>query len=759
MAYGKRDAEQLRADAVIGKIKKDLAGLMSEAGQSGAEIRTIRRNFWEDVTVNIEDAHEAAETEASIKQQAELLSERERRHLLTREKIGQLKRLETSPYFGRIDFREEGENGAEQIYIGPASFYDEASGQFLVYDWRAPVSSVYYDYTLGEASFRAPEGIIKGNLELKRQFVIRQGKIESMFDTGVTIGDEMLQEVLGQSSGTSMKSIISTIQQEQNRIIRDTDSRLLIVQGAAGSGKTSAALQRVAFLLYHFRDSLDSDQILLFSPNTLFNRYVAEVLPELGENNMQQTTFFQYLDERLGDVYELETPFEQIEEMLNGENQHFSVRLKGIRHKTSEVYLHEIDRFIEQLGFSGAVFKDISFRGQLIMTAEQISEHFYSQQNHLPFSERLNLTAGYIKKQLKKREKEERKKQWAEEAIQYLSKEEYFESYRRAERLEEFNRDAREEEILAAGLVRKKFNSLYRQIARYAFLDIVALYRAAAEFSSLDSETAALTLQEMDRGRLFYEDAAPLLYLKEQLEGFKVNLMVRYVFIDEAQDYSAFQFSFIKRLFPRSKLTVLGDFNQKIFPLGSDGLKMLQELYADGKVKKAVLNKSYRSTYEIVEFTKALLDGETAIEPFNRHGEKPVLRLADPEDIPSCLCENAFSLQEKGHGNIAVICKTAEDCRGLAEQLKGKLAFSSAEPGQTVFHKGIVIIPSYLAKGIEFDAVIILGGTYTETERKLFYTACTRAMHELVILSGEMPGLMSGVPEELYERKSYKKHS
>ena len=264
------------------------------------------------------------------------------------------------PYFGRIDFIEEGVSTEEQIYIGISTLADDSGEDFLIYDWRAPISSVYYDYQPGDASYVTPGGVIKGRLEKKWQYLIRGGVLQSMFDTSLTIGDEILQEVLGKGTDKHMHSIVATIQQDQNRIIRHDHGKLLIVHGAAGSGKTSAALQRIAYLLYKYRESLNADQIILFSPNTLFNSYVSNVLPELGEENMQQVTFQEYLNHRLSKNFQVENPYDQLEFVLTADNTpSYQSRVEGIRFKASPLFFEAIETYRKSLEVSGMRFKDV----------------------------------------------------------------------------------------------------------------------------------------------------------------------------------------------------------------------------------------------------------------------------------------------------------------------------------------------------------------------------------------------------------------
>lgn len=356
--------EQARVDWVVEVIDLQIATLQGQVGTVKKEIVGLRQHFWDDVTVNVDDPDDAVETAASMKQQAEVLAERERRHRHAHQQLTVLEKLKSSPYFGRIDFLEAGDSAADRIYLGIASLMDEKEEEFLIYDWRAPVSSLYYDYPPGPAQYETPGGTIRGTMELKRQFVIRDGRIKSLFDTGVTIGDTLLQEVLGKQANTRMKSIVATIQKEQNRIIRNEKSRYLVVQGVAGSGKTSAALQRVAYLMYRYREVLLPEQILLFSPNPMFNNYVSTVLPELGETNMDQTTMPIYLEQRLGKDFQLEDPFTQMEYALTAsEKPGYAVRMAGIRFKASLDFMHVLDRYCDKLGREGLLFRDLVFRG------------------------------------------------------------------------------------------------------------------------------------------------------------------------------------------------------------------------------------------------------------------------------------------------------------------------------------------------------------------------------------------------------------
>lgn len=769
--------EQQRVDRVVDEIEKRIVVLQQSVSEKKSDIVDIRKHFWDDVKLNFDEPDEAVETAMSIKQQAEVLSERERSHRHSYNQLRTLTRLKESPYFGRIDFTEQGEQDADRIYVGIASFLDENDEEFLVYDWRAPVSSLYYDYSPGPAQYETPGGTVAGTMELKRQYIIRGGRIHSMFDTGVTIGDELLQEVLGKQANTQMKSIVATIQKEQNRIIRNEQSRLVVVQGAAGSGKTSAALQRVAYLLYRYRGTLQAEQIVLFSPNPMFNSYVSTVLPELGEENMQQTTFQEFLEHRLGETFRLEDPFTQMEYALTAMDEPgYEARVEGIRYKAGLDFMHIIDRYVALLGQEGMIFQDVKFRGKVLISAERIKEQFYASDSSLPIPNRMQLLVEWLLKQLKKRERLERTEAWVEDEIELFDQEAYLEVYEKLQSKKRFTEDTfddfeRERKLLAAIVVQERFKPLRLHVKRMGFVNVPAIYRQlfaepkyVSRLASDDNlpqhwaEICTQTAEKLNRSELAYEDATPYLYLKERIEGFQTNSSVRHVFIDEAQDYSPFQFAFIKRLFPGSKMTVLGDLNQAIYTHNDPRTDFapLSELYGDEQAETFILTRSYRSTRQIVEFTRGLISGGEAIEPFNREGGKPTLTQAtDTNDLAVKVVRRIRELREAGHETIAVICKTARESKEAYEALQGDVPLRLIGKGTASFEAGTLVIPAYLAKGVEFDAVIIYNGSEEqygrESERKLFYTACTRAMHALhVYFVGQMSPFISSVSPDTY---------
>ncbi|MBE7147608.1 AAA family ATPase [Bacillus mycoides] len=763
--------EQQRVNVVIEKVDEELNELDSRVGSVKSEIVNIRKNFWEDVKVNIDNIKEAVETAASIRQEAEILSEREHTHRHAKNEYNLLTKIKDTPYFGRIDFKEEQEADTDEIYIGIGSFYDKETDEFLVYDWRAPISSLYYDYSLGSAKYIAPMGTISGDLLLKRQYIIRNGNIQSMFDTGVTIGDELLQEALGRNASEQMKSIVATIQKEQNKIIRNDKSDVLLVQGTAGSGKTSAALQRVAYLLYRYRGTVNADQILLFSPNDLFNSYIANVLPELGEENMQQTTIQAYMEHMIGKSFTVEDPFSQLEYMLTKEQENvYETRRKGIQYKSSIEFMGLIEKYARNLGEKGMQFHDVTFKGEIIIHANAIYDYFYSLNTAISIPNRMQLVTEWISKKLNIFEKKEAKKEWVEREIQYLNKEDYNRLYEKLEKDNQFDYYEKEHKVLTKYVVRKHFRSVRRKVKSLAFVNHSAIFQQFFETIQKDvfapdgwEEICKQTVKCLEEKRLAYEDVAPYLFLKELIEGFKTNHLVKFVFVDEVQDYTPFQLAFMKRLFPKAKWTLLGDVNQNIFAHASNrGTNIISTLFANSKVETIQLNRSYRSAKPIIELTKHIIPNGKEIEAFNRDGKKPLcIKVNDEQERVESIIDKARDLQEKGHKSIAIICKTNEECMKAMELIGDKLDYHLVQKENTTYEKGVVIIPAYLAKGIEFDAVIIFDASsdiYSkESERNLFYVACTRAMHELyVYYAGEITTMLSKVPKALFQNETSK---
>ncbi|MCT8139121.1 UvrD-helicase domain-containing protein [Anaerobacillus sp. CMMVII] len=765
--------EQKRVDRVMETITEEIHRLEDETAKSKNEVVQIRKHFWDEVKVSTDTFDDYLETIIGLRQEAQALSVSQSTHRHASKRLSTLRRMQEVPYFGRIDFVEEGNATDEKFYIGISSLQDINGEDFLIYDWRAPVSSVYYDYQPGPAKYETPGGTIEGVLEKKWQYLIRRGVLQSLFDTSLTIGDEILQQVLGKGTDKQMHNIVATIQQEQNQIIRHDRGRLLIVQGAAGSGKTSAAMQRIAYLLYKYRDHLNADQIILFSPNSLFSSYVSNVLPELGEENMQQVTFQEYLNHRLGEEFQVENPYEQLEYVLTATTTpSYRSRLISIRFKASTRFFEAIQSYRQSLELSGMQFKDITFRGKPIVTAQQIAERFYSHDTFLRFHNRLEKLKDWLLGKIREVQKVEKNKSWVQDEIELLSNEEYHKAHRYLAEKRGFKREAiadyeMEPTALAQLIVRQKLKPLQKRVRAFRFIDFKGMYKQLffdpLEIERLIGETPArwteicqTTLEMLDEDKLFYEDATPFLLLKELIQGFQTNSSIKHIVVDEAQDYSPFQFEFLRRLFPAAKMTVLGDFNQAIFAHANEmvDFNTLSSLYGLDETKLINITRSYRSTKPIIEFTRRLVPNGDKIVPFEREGEKPVLnQVADHVELHSSIASKVAELQNLGLNSIAIICKSAEESMTAYEALSGIDEIKLLKSNSSEYEQGVVVVPTYLSKGIEFDAVIIYDASKLaygdESLRRVFYTACTRAMHYLFLYSvGEpSPFLQKGLQE------------
>jgi DNA helicase-2/ATP-dependent DNA helicase PcrA len=716
-----------------------------------------RQQFWDEMRIDVNDIFN---TSVSIEQQRKLVTAQETSYLIAQESLRKLERQADSPYFGRLDFVEEGEGSVEQIYIGILSFFDEETGELLVYDWRAPISGMFYDYPAGPADYVIPDGsTIQGNIQLKRQYVIKGAQMQNMFDTGLHIGDEMLQHMLGKSADDKMKSIVTTIQREQNQIIRDDKHKVLIVQGAAGSGKTSVALQRVAYLLYKHRTSLRADHMILFSPNPLFNDYVSTVLPELGESNMKQTTFQEYVELHLGEVGNIEDAYSQLEYLLTAyDDPCYACRVKGIEYKASPDFIQIIDRYAAMLGREGVVFAPFTLGDQIVISAEKLEASFYKGNDQVHLSRRVENIADWVVEELDAQE---------EESFKQI--------YRKMLKHPTYLGTEKELKSACRKRAKKKFVPLKKAAVELAFIDKLATYRrlfedrqlfeSVSEGANLPDGFAAIsayTLERLKHGDIPNEDTVPLLYLKERIEGRDLFNEIKHVIIDEAQDYSPFQYEFIKKLFPRSRFTLLGDINQGIYAHSNlHGYDPIRQLFGEEQTEMVRLTKSYRSTTDIVELTKAVLPQGEPVEAFSRQGGTPlVICVAGEDQLAQAVARDVKALADKGVQSIAILCKTERETAEAYESLKELIDVHLITKRTKTFVNGVLVIPSYLAKGLEFDGVIVYNAGslhYSrESERKLFYTALTRAMHHLhIFYTGELTPFLSETGKGLYESVSF----
>lgn len=589
------------------------------------------------------------------------------------------------PYFGRIDFLEKKENSKVMpIYIGIHTFYDPESRATLIHDWRAPVSSMFYDHELGEAGYRSPSGEIKGVISLKRQYRIRGGKMEFMIESALTVHDDILQKELSSNADDKMKNIVATIQREQNRIIRNEDIRTLIIQGVAGSGKTSIALHRIAYLLYTFRDSISSKDILIISPNKVFSDYISNVLPELGEETVLETSMEQILSGVLEHKYKYQTYFGLVNELLEKPS---SSLIDRIAYKASFGFISELDKFI--LHIENTYFKaaDVKLTKYITIPAPFIEEQ-YLRFNRYPIRRRFDAMADYMLDMLK---------------IQYAFT------------------------VTTAGrnLLKKEIRLMF------AGNNDIQVYKDFFKWTNNPG------MFKMRKGHtLEYSDLAPLAYLHLALEGNgNQPFRVKHLLIDEMQDYSPIQYKVIQKLFPCRK-TVLGDAGQSVNPYGSSTAETIQKSLTASEIMK--LCKSYRSTFEITDFAQKI-HPNAELEPVARHGEKPqILQFGSAVEELSGIMGLISTYRKSGYKSLGIICKTEQQARKMADMLKSyanDISFLSSQ--SSAFVQGIVITSAHMAKGLEFDEVIIPQtderNYRSEIDKSMLYVAVTRAMHRLTL--------------------------
>ncbi len=754
--------EQAHLDQVIDKIKAAEQEASQKIKSAKKDIDTISGDFNE-IRMNTTTYSGMMDTAMSVRAQQQLLDERENSWQHAADRLETFRRLEAKPYFARIDFTEQSGQEPETIYIGLASFADSPD-HFLVYDWRAPISSIYYEGELGEVSYDTPDGQQTVNVKLKRQFQIEDGVIVTLYDTAETVTDQMLLAALNNHSSTKMKSIVTTIQRTQNRIIRNTDADLLFVQGAAGSGKTAAVLQRVAWLLYRYRGNLNSSQVILFSPNQLFNDYIDQVLPELGEHNMVQLTYYQYVNRRVPRL-----KVATIQERFLADQEGVSARASQLL--SSLTYFNAVTRYAKRLGFDKHLhFKNLLFNKKVFFSKEKIAELYYSFNQNYNLGNRLDATKQELVRMLNRRISSEMRTKWVENRIQTMSKEELDVIYH--EHGGEFKDEEAENKYLARRIVMEAFKPIKKAIDHNRWMNINAQYIHLLRVTPKLVKLAdfGLTKEEWDGyvqdqlaalkdGRMSSNGISVYLYLYDLLTGKRGQREIRFVFIDEVQDYDAFQLAYLKFSFPKARFTLLGDLNQAIFTHNNARglLQQLGTMFDPEKTKVIQLTRSYRSTKQITDFTKAILKDGEAIEAFERTGQLPRVLTAQSEQAALNQVLTTLEADQAEHDTTAVIAKTLADAKQIATLLKEagqKVTLIQTENQRLV--PGTIVVPSYLAKGLEFDAVIVWDANkekyHGDEERQLVYTICSRAMHALTVTSvGPVTELISQIPSQLYQ--------
>jgi len=591
-----------------------------------------------------------------------------------------LEKLIKSPYFGRIDFAKSKEEELT-LYIGIHGFVDSVTSRHIIFDWRAPVSSMFYDFETGPAFYVAPAGKIEGMLNLKRQYRIRQGHMEYMIESSLNIDDEILQKELSQNSDDKMKNIVATIQREQNAIIRNEAAKVLIIQGAAGSGKTSIALHRVAFLLYRYKKTLMSKNILIISPNKVFGSYISNVLPELGEENISEMSIEGIAEDLIGRKYQYQTFSGQVENLLEGGN---AEAIDRIRFKSTNQFVEQLKSYLEYADDNYFLPTGFKLGGFSVSKEELLST--YHANKRLPMKERLRKIADNL-----------------------------IERYKRNTNKKMDVGDARQ--------IRTRILKMFK------FSNSLSLYQDF--YHHLNQENL---FNLADKNILEFCDVYPLIYVTMYFDKVKSNYeIIQHLLIDEMQDYTPIQYAVLAKLFS-CKMTILGDSYQSVNPYSSSKEEKIKPYFAGCECME--LSRSYRSTIEITHFTQKILKNKKLI-PTPRHGDEPTVTICRSESEQSDKIQNLIEqFGQSEHVSLGILCKSQKQAKQLfkrihsANQKVHLLDFDSSE-----FKEGIVVTSVHMSKGLEFDQVIVPDVSedcyITQLDRSLLYIACTRAMHQL----------------------------
>ena len=644
------------------------------------EIEDMHEYYWENYTEMDQYGYEDYDNQQALFRQ---MNANEEQFRLRK----RFKKMQDSPFFGRVDFRYDGDEEAETFYIGIGNLSESAGSLPLVYDWRAPVSGLFYDYDKGPASYEAPSGIFEGEVTSKWQYKIRKGKMLYEFESDVKIDDEILGAELGSNGEVQLKNIVRTIQKEQNEIIRNTKDKIMVIQGAAGSGKTSVALHRIAYLLYHDRENLKSSNVLILSPNGVFADYISHILPELGEENIREVSFdlfaYRELKEIVGDC---EDRYDQIERtVLNPKIQEIC------REKQSPEFVSKLDGFVLRLEDELMNFRDMEYRG-CTLSEKEIIDLFYFKFLDVPLLSRMHSVAEYFIDQV--------------------------ETLR--------DRDLSDEE-------REEVMECFRSM--YETRDCYVLYSRFLEKEGY----RPLPHCQIEKRRLRYEDVYPVLYLKYTLYQCRNHHGIKHVVVDEMQDYSWIQYLLIHKMFP-CRMTILGDKAQTMEDETQDVLKFLPKIFGKD-IRKIVMNRSYRNTMEVAKYANHLT-GIEDMELFERHGEPVDERtFSSTEEALETVLEKWLNRREEFETEALIFLTEREAehaflyiekrLKEIAPEAENQLCYMNRDSQS--FKKGLTVTTFYLAKGLEFDQVF---GIFEEDREsglqcQAKYITATRALHEL----------------------------
>ncbi len=661
-------------------------------------------------------------------------------------KVRGLEKSIEKPYFARVDFKEEGKENIQKLYVGKTSLVDDESNELLIVDWRAPIATLYYEGRLGTAQYECEDGGINGNISLKRQYAIEKSKLLDIYDIDITTNDEFLQASLNSLKDNRLKDIVSTIQEEQNRVIRANMWKPLIVQGAAGGGKTTIALHRIAYLLYNNEKTLSPDNFMIIAPNRFFLSYISDVLPELGVDNVKQNTFEDFALEFIEEDLKIIDPSIKLRNIIEG-NKNLS---KITSFKTSIEFKKLIDRFLKHVEINYIPKLDFKVNETILYSYKEIVELFKNNYSYLPFEKRINeIRKHFINKTKADKQKilDKIENDYEDELneIRWAFKDSPERRGKIIEVADERDELFKRVKNKLSSLVRDYFKNIKPlSTTEYYKEFIMSLIKWKPD--GVIGEMAKETLKNLENNLIEIEDLAPLMYIKLKVYGIEESLNLKHIVIDEAQDFNLLQFHVLKEILGSGSMTILGDICQGIYSYrGTNDWDMVNNYIFDEEAQMLGLEQSYRTTIEIMngatEVLRALKDEKLPVaKPVIRHGEEIAINLV--EDYYSLALQLEKDISEnknKGYKSLALICKTLEECKRLKIELdKNNIKVNLVEGGENDFTGGVVLIPSYLVKGLEFDMVVICNASkenYSENQLdvKLLYVAMTRPLHNLKI--------------------------
>lgn len=642
------------------------------------------------------------------------------------------------PYFARIDFKRDNEKNLEKIYIGKVGVTDE-DNNIVTVDWRAPISSIYYDSNIGRTKYIAPDGICEGELLLKRQFNIENQKLISYQDVDTVANDELLKPYLSSSADNRLKNIVSTIQKEQNEIIREPLNKNIIVQGVAGSGKTTVALHRIAYLVYNYRDTVKPNQYLVIGPNKFFVSYISNVLPDLDVDNVNQLTYDELCKEYINVDFSLISEDEKIKQYIKNPN---SLNFQNL--KVSMEFKNALDRYIEEIDKNIIPNKNIEIKGYVIFSSEFIKNTYNSIKNHVIYDnieKKVNRTKLLLQKYIEDNLdniKENLQSQFKEKTKDVSNEIKY----------KEMDTLSSIEKELSKGF-KQRLNKFFNQLLPNIYKTYITFLSRINEYIDLSNyniknEDVNYNIKNLKSKKVEFEDLSSLIYLKTCINGKEEYENYKQVAIDEAQDFGDFNFVALKKLLSNATFSIFGDLAQSIYQYrGIKNWESVQNKAFNNKCEIKNLHKSYRTTTEIMNcasnITKHL--GLNVAEPVIRHGKDVEFINFSDIDEQIKMIENILEeYLKEDFKTIAIICKDEDEASQISKKLNKKYNAVNITDSDTMYNGGICVITSYLAKGLEFDGAIVSNASklkYDENndmEMKLLYVAMTRPLHELKVL-------------------------